>query len=271
MKKVYVITGGTGGMGVEIAKYLGKKGTIILADVNEERLQATTELLKELQITDVLTRKLDITNQDAVKALAKETSELGIFAGIAHTAGLSPTMADSRKIMEVNLVGTGYILDAFLPYATENTAVVCIASSSAYFTPQGPYDEMLMNPLAPNVVEEMEQYSKGNSGYSYGLSKLGVKLIVEDQAWNWGQKGARIVSVTPGTINTAMGRQEAAGHDSMKVMLDNTPLRREGEPSEIASVVNFLMSEEASYITGSDIKVDGGTIAQMNKLRKTQA
>lgn len=272
MGKVYVITGGSGGMGKEVAKRLGVNGTVMLLDVSEERLETASQELQKAGIADVVTKAVDITNQQQVKKVAAEAATLGELGAVVHTAGLSPTMADAKRIMEVNLVGTGYILDAFLPYATTGTVVVCIASMAGHMTPNGPYNELLKNPLHPNILEEMKKLTQNSPSGAYGLSKLGVILIVEDQAWAWGQKGARIVSVSPGTFNTPMGRQEAAQQEEMKVLLANTPLGREGDPIEIASVVNFLCSEESSYITGTDIRVDGGTIANIRKLttQKTQ-
>ncbi|MEK5207160.1 SDR family oxidoreductase [Psychrobacillus sp. FSL H8-0510] len=267
-KNVYVITGGSGGMGKATAELVGNKGTLLLADVSEERLILTKEELAAKGITDVHYQTVDITSKENVALLAKKTSQLGTLKGLVHTAGLSPTMADSKRITEVNLVGTGIILDAFLPLATLGTSVVCISSMSGHMAPrQGPYTEILKNPLADNVIETMEQFSQGDSGASYSLSKLGVLLIVEDQAWAWGEKGARITSISPGTINTPMGRQEASQQEQMKMMLEITPLRREGEASEIATAVEFLLSDAASYITGIDLRVDGGTIANLNRVQ----
>ncbi|MFZ0578391.1 MAG: SDR family oxidoreductase [Psychrobacillus psychrotolerans] len=267
-KNVYVITGGSGGMGKATAELVGNKGTLLLADVSEERLILTKEELAAKGITDVHYQTVDITSKENVALLAKKASQLGTLKGLVHTAGLSPTMADSKRITEVNLVGTGIILDAFLPLATLGTSVVCISSMSGHMAPrQGPYTEILKNPLADNVIETMEQFSQGDSGASYSLSKLGVLLIVEDQAWAWGQKGARITSISPGTINTPMGRQEASQQEQMKMMLEITPLRREGEASEIATAVEFLLSDAASYITGIDLRVDGGTIANLNRVQ----
>lgn len=267
-KNVYVITGGSGGMGKATAELVGNKGTLLLADVSEERLILTKEELAAKGITDVHYQTVDITSKEDVALLAKKASQLGTLKGLVHTAGLSPTMADSKRITEVNLVGTGIILDAFLPLATLGTSVVCISSMSGHMAPrQGPYTEILKNPLADNVIETMEQFSQGDSGASYSLSKLGVLLIVEDQAWAWGEKGARITSISPGTINTPMGRQEASQQEQMKMMLEITPLRREGEASEIATAVEFLLSDAASYITGIDLRVDGGTIANLNRVQ----
>lgn len=267
-KNVYVITGGSGGMGKATAELVGNKGTLLLADVSEERLILTKEELAAKGITDVHYQTVDITSKENVALLAKKASQLGTLKGLVHTAGLSPTMADSKRITEVNLVGTGIILDAFLPLATLGTSVVCISSMSGHMAPrQGPYTEILKNPLAENVIEKMEQFSQGDSGASYSLSKLGVLLIVKDQAWAWGEKGARITSISPGTINTPMGRQEASQQEQMKMMLEITPLRREGEASEIATAVEFLLSDPASYITGIDLRVDGGTIANLNRVQ----
>lgn len=270
-KHVYVITGGSGGMGKATAELVGKKGTVLLADVTEERLVQTKEELAAKGVTDVYYQTVDITSKENVAELAKKASELGTLKGLIHTAGLSPTMADSKRITEVNLVGTGIVLDAFLPFATQGTAVVCISSMSGHMTPRvAPYSEVLKQPLAENVIERMEQFTQGNPGAAYSLSKLGVLLIVEDQAWIWGEKGARITSISPGTINTPMGRQEASQQKEMKTMLDNTPLLREGEASEIATAIEFLLSDAASYITGIDLRVDGGTIANLNRLQALQ-
>ncbi|MDF2854718.1 MAG: short-chain dehydrogenase [Neobacillus sp.] len=265
---MYVITGGSGGMGKATAELVGKKGTVLLADISEERLALTKEKLVAKGITDIHYQTVDITSKENVAALAKKAAELGTLKGLVHTAGLSPTMADSRRITEVNLVGTGIVLDAFLPLATQGTAVVCISSMSGYMAPrQGPYTEILKQPLSENVIETMEQFTQGDSGAAYSLSKLGVQLIVEDQAWAWGEKGARLTSLSPGTINTPMGRQEASQHEQMKMMLDITPLQREGEASEIATAVEFLLSEAASYISGTDLRVDGGTVANLNRVQ----
>lgn len=269
---VYVITGGSGGMGKATAELVGQYGTVLLADISEERLVQTKEELAGKGITNVHYQTVDITSKENVAALAAKTAELGRFKGLIHTAGLSPTMADSRRITEVNLVGTGIVLDAFYEQATEGTSVVIVSSMSGYMAPrQGPFIEVLKNPLAENAVDAMEQFAQGNAGAAYSLSKLGVQLIAEDQAWHWGQKGARINSLSPGTINTPMGRQEAEQQKEMAQLLAITPLKREGEPSEIATAVEFLLSDAASYITGIDLRVDGGTIPNLAKVKASQS
>ncbi|MEK4201351.1 SDR family oxidoreductase [Cytobacillus sp. FSL K6-0265] len=264
MTNVHVITGGTGGMGKAIAEALNKEDIFLLADVNEERLQQTQRELNDKGMAHVHYQTVDITDQENVQALVQKADSLGELKSIINTAGLSPTMADAERILDVNLKGTGIILDAFYEIAQRGTVAVCISSMSGHMVPkEGPYTEILKTPLAKDLHEKMEPFNQANAGTAYSLSKLGVLLIVEDQAWKWGQKGARIVSVSPGTINTPMGRQEASQSEQMKVLLEKTPLQREGEPTEIASAVAFLVSDAASYITGTDLRVDGGTVANL--------
>lgn len=261
VKDVYVITGGSGGMGKASAELLGKKGTVLLADVSEERLKETKDELITKGLSDIHYQTVDITSKENLEALVEKISELGTLKGLVHTAGLSPTMADSKKITEVNLVGTGLILEAFLPIATDKTAAVMVSSNSSYNVPrEGPYMDVLKNPLADNIIDTMEQFAQGNPGAAYAFSKLGVNLIVEDQAWIWGEKGARLVSLSPGIIDTPMGRQEESQQDIMKSLIEHTPLRRKGEPAEIASAVEFLLSDGASFISGTDLLVDGGSV-----------
>lgn len=266
-KNVYVITGGSGGMGKASAKLLGKKGVVLLADVSEERLIQTKNELAAEGINEVHYQIVDITSEENLKSLAEKTRELGTLKGLVHTAGLSPTMADSKKITEVNLVGTGLILKTFLPLATKGTAAVMVSSNSSYSVPhEGPYTDILKNPLAENSIEAMEQFAQGNSGAAYAFSKLGVRLIVEDQAWAWGGKGARLVSLSPGIIDTPMGRQEESQQDIMKTLIEHTPLRRKGNPVEIANAIEFLLSEGASFISGTDLLVDGGSVGNRARM-----
>jgi NAD(P)-dependent dehydrogenase (short-subunit alcohol dehydrogenase family) len=79
----------------------------------------------------------------------------------------------------------------------------------------------------------------------------------------FGQRGARITSVSPGMIDTPMTRMEAEALGTDQIMVDLTPLHREGHADEVAAVVAFLLSEEATFVTGVDAPVDGGLVAQI--------
>ena len=99
---------------------------------------------------------------------------------------------------------------------------------------------------------------------AYPLSKRAVQLYAEAMAPAFGKMGARIVSLSPGIINTSMARLEQQAGPEMDKIIAVTPLARMGHVDEIAAVVAFLVSPAASYITGTDILVDGGTVAGVN-------
>lgn len=268
---VYVITGGSGGMGKATAELVGKYGTVLLADVSEERLVATKDELAQKGITDVHYATVDITAKENVAKLAELAASLGTLRGLVHTAGISPTMGSAEKILDVNFTGTLNVLEAFYPLATENTAAVLVSSMSGYMVPlEGPHMAAIRNPFGEDTVAQLTAFAQGNSGAAYTFSKLAVQIIAEHAAWDWGQKGARINSLSPGTINTAMGRQEAQQSQQMAQLLAITPLKREGEATEIATAVEFLLSDAASYITGIDLRVDGGTVPNLRKVQANQ-
>lgn len=262
MPDVHVITGGAGGMGSAIAEVLGQDDTVLLADIDEAALEATEASLRDAGVADIHWQPTDITDPDAVATLAEEAASVGSLASLVHTAGLSPTMDDAERIAEVNLVGTSYLLDSFIDIAEEGTVAVCFASMAGYNIPRtGSYTAVLRDPLADGVAADIARIVGGNSGGAYALSKLGVQLLVEDQVQTWADRGARIVSLSPGIIDTPMGRQEAEQQEQMARMLKQTPLGRQGTPEDIASVVEFLVSDGGSYVTGADVLVDGGTTA----------
>lgn len=266
MSKVYVITGGGGGIGKATAKLLAKRGSLLLADIVPEALKKAENELKGEANGSIETMVVDVSNERDVRELAKRASELGDLGAIIHTAGLSPTMADAKRIIEVNLVGTAYILKHFYNIATSGSVGVMIASMAAYMVPKDPnIINLLRDPLSQGFAEKFSIIVKNDPGAAYSFSKLGVILLVEDQAEAWAKKGARLVSISPGIIDTPMGRRELEMQPAMKQLLQITPLSRMGRPEEIANVIEFIVSEKSSYITGTDILVDGGTIANWKK------
>jgi NAD(P)-dependent dehydrogenase (short-subunit alcohol dehydrogenase family) len=100
---------------------------------------------------------------------------------------------------------------------------------------------------------------------AYVLAKRGVTRLVEPSAAAWGARGGRITAIAPGLIETSMGLMELERQPIIPVMIEMTPVKRPdqtlpGRPEDIANTVAFLVSDEASFISGCDIRVDGGLV-----------
>jgi NAD(P)-dependent dehydrogenase (short-subunit alcohol dehydrogenase family) len=212
---------------------------------------------------------LDVTDAEAVSALRETIAAEGVLRSVVHAAGVSPTMADWQTVVRVDLVGTALLVDALAPLVAPGTAMVCFASMAAQLTGDSvepAVDAALDAPLDAQFLEHLRRAAGElveDSGAAYGLAKRGVQRLVQREAFTWGRRGGRINSVSPGMIDTPMGRQEFDAQPMMQVMLDMTPLSREGTADELADAVTFLLSDRASFITGTDLLVDGGIVAAM--------
>jgi NAD(P)-dependent dehydrogenase (short-subunit alcohol dehydrogenase family) len=122
----------------------------------------------------------------------------------------------------------------------------------------------LRDGFVDDVVRGLEGHLDADTAYV--LAKRGVMRLCERLAKNWGSCGGRIVSIAPGLIDTPMGRQELAQQEIMALMVAMTPVQRAGmgpmpgRPEDIASIAAFLCSDAASFISGCDIRVDGGLV-----------
>lgn len=213
----------------------------------------------------------DVTSERSVADLAAAAAEAGVLGAVVHTAGLSPVQAPWETVVSVNLTGTALLLDAFGPLAKPGSVAVCLGSSAAYTIPvSAAVDELLDDPLASDLVPKLEallwESSAEQPGYAfavraYGASKRGMLRLVERTAVEWARRGARVVSVSPGPTLTPMGRAELAANPLAVAAASVTPLGPVGRPADIAAAVDFLTSDLAGYITGCDLRVDGGTVA----------
>jgi NAD(P)-dependent dehydrogenase (short-subunit alcohol dehydrogenase family) len=171
-------------------------------------------------------------------------------------------MGDADQIFTVNYDATAKLVRAIRPRMAAGACAVLIASSSGYAA-ASPETDALIDAIPLDGDSATLRPGVTNPGHAYSLSKRGVQRMVERQTMAFGEHGARIMSISPGLIDTTMGRAEAQAHPIMQQMRDNTPLGRYGTGDEIASVAAFLCSPDASFVTGSDIKVDGGVLAVM--------
>lgn len=262
-RPVAVITGAGGGLGLACAKRFAPTHALVLAEHSAERLERAEEALRAMcpELTAVL---CDVSDAAAVAELAEASARQGRLGALLHTAGLSRSMADGTRILEVNLLGSALVIDAFLGLAGPGSVAVCVSSIGAHRRAIRELDELLLDPLEPGFMGRLEERLgiTERTGLAYDLSKRGVILLCERAAGAWGARGARIVSLSPGPIDTPMGHLE--GTRDAKGLEETAALGRVAAAEEIASAAAMLCSEDASYVTGCDLRVDGGIVPALD-------
>ena len=239
MSKNVLVTGSSRGIGREIAIYLAKNGYDIVLHCNRN-IQKAEEILKEIQTLGRQCRILqfNISNrEECKKILLKDIEENGCYFGVVLNAGISkdnvfPAMEDSEwdDVLNTNLGGFYNVLRPIVM-------------------------PMISSRIKGRIVT-MSSISglSGNKGQvNYSASKAGIIGATKALALELAKRGITVNCVAPGVIESDMTKDLPA--DELKKMI---PMKRFGTPKEVASLVNYLMSEDASYITGQVISVNGG-------------
>jgi len=279
MSTVSVVTGAGGEMGAACALALAPAvDVLLLTDIDRPRLETVARRVEEATSTKVDTIAGDIGDRGFIEQLAVRAEPLGELRALVHTAGLSPTTADWRQILRIDLAAVPLLLDTFLPAVVPGSVAVCIASIAAHIGEFDPaMDAVCDQPLSPDFEDRYLALagSPADSGTAYRLAKRGVVGYCERAAVTWGTRGGRVVSVSPGLIDTSMGRLELEHHEIKRWMAAITPVGGDrtgadtvlpGLADDVAGTVTFLCSDGAAFISGCDIRVDGGLIAAMNHL-----
>jgi NAD(P)-dependent dehydrogenase (short-subunit alcohol dehydrogenase family) len=255
---------GVGGMGEAITRRLGSGRTVLLADYNEETLGSVTESLSAAG-HHVESRSVDVSLPESVRGLAEYAASLGGVTQVAHTAGVSLAQAPAEAILAVDLLGTALVLKEFGEVIAPGGAGVVIASMAGHMLP--PLTREQEKALAHNPPDELLQLDFISSitepAFAYPIAKQANHIRVRAASAHWGRRGARINSISPGIISTPMGQQELASPvgDGMRAMIAMSASGRLGTPDDIAAAAAFLLGPNASFITGTDLLVDGGVIA----------
>lgn len=249
-----IVTGGAKGIGQAICEAFAEAGAWVLcADVDEDAGVVLAAQTFESGGT-ITFRRADVSRWDDCKALvdqaAAATGQVDVVCnnvGIQPVASYVPAHELSEegwdRIIDVNLKSAFLMTKACVPGMMERKAGVIINTASV----QG------------------LQSAKGVSAYA--ASKGGMLSLTRQLALEYAEYGIRVLAVNPGTIATPLVDEavEASGQDETEVhqiMADAHPMRRIGQPAEVARVVRFLASDEASFMTGENVCVDGGIMAR---------
>ncbi|EFC84455.1 SDR family oxidoreductase [Parafrankia sp. EUN1f] len=277
MTTVGIATGAGRGMGLACARRIASAVDILLLVDRDPSIAAVAAELAATSPAAVEGFVLDVTDTAGLARLAARVGELGTLRAVAHAAGISPTMADWRRIFTVDLVATAALARALRPLTTAGTASVYFASMAPLLGIAAGHhaaDDVLDDPLAEDFLDRIRAVlgeQAEDPGWAYSWAKRGVHRFAQQEAVRVGPLGGRVCSVSPGVIDTPQGRQEAEQHSSMQLLVDRTPLRRRGQSEDVADVVAFLLSSQARFVSGIDVLVDGGVVASVRGPAVAQA
>ncbi len=256
---------GAGSMGTAIARRIAAGKTILLGDISEKNLARVANDLRTSGYA-VETMVVNALDKTSVEAFAEKAASLGPVKYFIDTAGASPNQTSPEHILELDMVGTGYAVDAFGRVMAPGGAGLIISSQTGYMYPipneteleilKTPTEGLLDLPIIKDVAMQ-------NSGLAYMIAKRVNHLQAQKAAaTTWKARRARINTISPGVIVTPLAYDEfAAAGEGYQKMIDSSAAERTGTSDEIAEAGAFLLGEHAGFITGTDLLIDGGVIA----------
>jgi NAD(P)-dependent dehydrogenase (short-subunit alcohol dehydrogenase family) len=265
MRDVIVVIG-PGQIGQAIARRVGVGKHVLLADVRLENADAAAEVLGNAGY-EASVATVDVSSREAVHALVETATGLGDVTGLIHAAGVSPTQASPATILQVDLYGTALVLEEFGNVIASGGAGVVISSQSGHRLP--PLAVEQNEALATTPVEALlglpflQPDQVADSLHAYQLAKRGNSLRVMAEAVRWGERGARVNTISPGIVMTPLAKDELGGPRGAgyRRMIEESAAGRAGTPDEVGAVGALLMGQDGGFITGSDFLMDGGVTA----------
>ena len=256
---------GAGSMGTAIIRRFAAGRKILLGDISENNLEKTVNDFIYSGY-DAETCVVDATDKASVTAFALRAASLGPVRYFVDTAGASPNQTSPEHILKLDMVGTGYAIDAFGEIMAQGGAGLVISSQTGYMMrlPDEVEQQILSTPTEKLMeLPYIRDTAMQNTGYAYIIAKRVNHLQAQKAAaTTWKTRRARINTLSPGVIVTPLAYDEfAAAGENYQEMIDASAAMRTGSSDEIAEAGAFLLGEHAGFINGTDLLIDGGTIA----------
>ena len=266
MKKNGMILNGAGQIGMAIARRMGYGMKIVIGDKKTENAEAIAKIMNEAGF-DATGINMDLSSRESIRSLIAEAQKYGDITALVNAAGVSPSQAPIEAILKVDLYGTAVLLEEVGKVIAEGGVGVTISSQSGHRMPAltPAEDEALATTPTEQLlsIDILQPQNIRDTLHAYQLAKrCNVKRVMAE-AVKWGQRGARINSISPGIIVTPLAIDEFNGPRGVfyKNMFAKCPAGRPGTADEVANVAELLMSGKGAFITGSDFLVDGGATA----------
>lgn len=266
MKKEVMILTGAGQIGMAIARRMGYGKKIVIGDRKPEHARAVAEIMDQAGF-DTVAVEMDLSSRDSIRNLIREAEKYGEISMLVNAAGVSPSQAPIEAILKVDLYGTAVLLEEVGNVIKKEGSGVTISSQSGHRMPalSAEADEQLAVTPTEELLglEILKLENIRDTLHAYQMAKRCNEKRVMAEAVRWGEKGARINSISPGIIVTPLAIDEFNGPrgDFYKNMFARCPAGRPGTADEVANVAELLMSDKGAFITGADFLIDGGATA----------
>lgn len=266
MKRDVMILTGAGQIGMAIARRMGYGKKIVVGDKNPENAEDIARIMNNAGF-DAIPVEMDLSSRESILSLIAEARKYGEISMLVNAAGVSPSQASIETILKVDLYGTAVLLEEVGKVIKEGGVGVTISSQSGHRMPALTADED--EQLACTPTEELlsldilQPQNIRDTLHAYQMAKrCNVKRVMAE-AVKWGERDARINSISPGIVVTPLALDEFNGPrgDFYKNMFAKCPAGRPGTADEIANVAELLMSDRGAFITGADFLIDGGATA----------